>query len=360
MSVVCWSVAALPALALLREISLEPVRWLLAATVVPVLGLLVRQMWFAQELDRCERSLETSDRQNEMADELAGVARWSYDVVNEHHRWSQEMCRISGLDAETEPSDAVLGQMLLGGFGQVMVTLDEHANDRRPYAVEFEIEHVVTGSRVLRARACNCFAPDGTREQIFMVLRDITEEYLRIAEAEAERAAALVQAQEALRLANTDPLTGLANRRSAMATLDSAIMAARSKKHPLSLLVFDIDHFKQVNDTHGHQAGDRVLVRLAELVNRQAREGDLIARMGGEEFIWLMTDADRRAAREAAERLRWAIEAGTALAPVAAVTVSVGHATLGPQDASLTLFARADAALYEAKRHGRNQVSMAA
>ena len=246
------------------------------------------------------------------------------------------------------------------GLAQIETTLATHADDRETYAVEFELIHPAKGERVLRARARNHFDLAGVRDQVFMVLRDVTEEYRRIARMEAEKAAADERAEEAIRLAETDPLTGLANRRAAMNALDMALLASRVGKRSVALLVFDIDRFKPVNDRHGHLAGDEVLRRIAELAKRQARLGDCVARIGGEEFLWIMPGADDVLARDAAERLRWAVEAGTSLAPVPGVTVSVGWAVHGIGDTSLSLFSRADAALYAAKREGRNRVRAAA
>ena len=171
---------------------------------------------------------------------------------------------------------------------------------------------------------------------------------------------ALATARRAQELANTDPLTGLANRRYAMSEIDRAIMVARRHKKPLSLIVFDLDHFKSVNDTHGHVAGDRVLAKVARLAQLLVPEGGLAARFGGEEFVILLPSADTKAACDFAQKLRWTIETGSAVEDLPGVTASIGYAAFEPTDTSLTLFARADAALYEAKQAGRNLVRMAA
>ncbi len=193
-----------------------------------------------------------------------------------------------------------------------------------------------------------------------MVVRDVTEEYSQVARIEQERAAALREAEEARQQANTDALTGLANRRSAMQALDREIMRARHSGDPLALLVFDVDHFKAVNDTHGHTQGDLVLTEIGRIIRQQKRDGQFAARVGGEEFLMILPGTNGRAASAAAERLRLAIDHGTRSSDAPSVTVSVGHAALVPGDTSLTLFARADEALYAAKRGGRNQVRLAA
>ena len=295
-----------------------------------------------------------------LADELAGIGRWSFDPVTGRHRWSREFCSIAGLPPMTAPEAKCLQELMPQGLKQMQVTLAGHAQDRETYAVEFEIENPQLGTRLLRARARNIFSPEGICEQVLMVVRDVTEEYSQVARIEQERAAAVREADEARQLANTDALTGLANRRSAMQALDREIMRARQSGDPLALLVFDVDHFKAVNDTHGHTQGDLVLAEIGSIIRRQKRNGQFAARIGGEEFLMILPGADARAASAAAERLRLAIDHGTRMADAPSVTVSVGHAALGPGDTSLTLFARADEALYAAKRGGRNQVRLAA
>ena len=138
--------------------------------------------------------------------------------------------------------------------------------------------------------------------------------------------ASLAEAQERAAL---DPLTGLANHRTFHDRLSEE--AARAARHgrALSLVLFDLDRFKAVNDLHGHQAGDDVLVAAARVLEGQAREGDLVARVGGEEFAWLMPESDGLDAWQAAERAREAI-AATAFPPVGAMTVSAGRLRPGP------------------------------
>ena len=137
---------------------------------------------------------------------------------------------------------------------------------------------------------------------------------------------------------------------------------ARRRSAPLSVAMVDIDHFKQVNDRRGHQAGDRCLQRVAAEIARSVRGTDLVARYGGEEFAVVMPDTGPAAAAEAAERVRLAVSAlAEPLSDDAVVTVSVGVATM--QDAERQsvdqIMARADAALFQAKKSGRNRVRSA-
>ncbi len=296
----------------------------------------------------------------EMAETLAGVGRWRYEPTTGMHQWSPELCTLAGIYPPRQP-DALLLRDLLGPTGGGLeATLERHKHDREPYLVEFEIIRPDGEHRLLRCRARNEFAFGPEASQVFMVARDVTEEYQQARRLKAEQEMALATASRAQELANTDPLTGLANRRYAMAEIDRAIMLARKDNTPVSLVVFDLDHFKEVNDKHGHVAGDRVLVKVARLSQLLVPEGDMVARFGGEEFVVLLQNADTKAACDFAEKLRWTIESGSAVEELPGVTASIGYASFEPTDTSLTLFARADAALYEAKSAGRNQVRMAA
>lgn len=358
--IIVWALLALPAAMMLRYAKGGAWWVLVVATIIPMLAMTYRHLTLSGRLDRQNRSLAENLMQMQLAEGLAGVGRWSVEMATRQHRWSEEVCNIAGLPLGTAPDSYLLGELLPDGIGQMEATLHSHCSDPEPFLIEFEIENPQRGTRVLRARARNAFSPEGARQQVLMVVRDVTDEYVRVAEAERDRAEALAQAEEARRLAETDPLTGLANRRRAMDELDRAIVAARKAGTSLSLAVFDIDHFKAVNDTHGHQIGDEVIEAIARIAERHSRSGQLVARIGGEEFLWILPNADANGASSATERLRLAVEAGTMMSFIPAVTISLGHATLERADTSLSFFARADEALYSAKRLGRNRVALAA
>jgi diguanylate cyclase (GGDEF)-like protein len=153
--------------------------------------------------------------------------------------------------------------------------------------------------------------------------------------------------------ASTDPLTGIANRRAFHERLtDEFARAGRYGRH-LSLALMDLDHFKAVNDAHGHQGGDRVLVLFAQLLSAHSREGELVARIGGEEFAWLMPETDQHGAHIAADRVREAIET-TPFENIGRVTLSAGICSTESAPDSATLVHDADRALYWAKDSGRN------
>ena len=166
--------------------------------------------------------------------------------------------------------------------------------------------------------------------------------------------------EESVEMAVTDPLTGLFNRRYMETHLSGLMQEAKTDGRALSVMITDIDHFKRVNDTYGHDAGDIVLQDFAARLRRHTRGIDLACRFGGEEFIVIMPDTDLDTARHVGERLRecieeapFSIDSQTSLP----VTACVGLATLtGPDDTTAALFKRADNALYAAKRSGRNRV----
>lgn len=160
------------------------------------------------------------------------------------------------------------------------------------------------------------------------------------------------------RRANVDLLTGLCNRGHTEQVLQSEIDRSRRYRNALSVVMFDIDHFKSINDTHGHDAGDRVLKEIARRVTRALRNVDVFGRWGGEEFLVILTETPADNAEKVAENVRRAVEEGQYGLPVP-VTVSVGIAGFRENDTTETLVKRADEALYGAKSGGRNQVRRA-
>ena len=187
--------------------------------------------------------------------------------------------------------------------------------------------------------------PDGNVTGFVVVSRDMTERKLR--------------EDELLRLATTDPLTGMFNRRHGTERIAEAMDRFRRYRTPAALMMVDIDHFKRVNDTYGHDAGDAVLQEIARRLRNGVRSVDSVVRWGGEEFLVLLPETNGSAALAAADHLLKAIR----LRPVTAgdteipVTASIGVATLREDMATIDQFIKpADSALYNAKTAGRNRV----
>jgi len=196
------------------------------------------------------------------------------------------------------------------------------------------------------------------------------ETQLQAAKARAEQATeALASAHQALQdkqnllttlnerleaLSITDPLTGLFNRRVFDREMKAHLQLFNRTQTPFCVMSLDIDFFKKVNDAFGHDAGDKVLVELAETMHRQAREIDVLMRIGGEEFVMILPETELEGATQLAERIRRKIES-LALS-VGSLTISVGVSQVRAGDDASQLYQRADQALYEAKHSGRNRV----
>ena len=185
---------------------------------------------------------------------------------------------------------------------------------------------------------------------------DLTEQMQRSEELQRIRLE-LEDANEKLSsLALTDALTGLWNRRAFDARLETDMMAAQRHRHPLTLLLLDVDHFKSVNDRFGHPYGDTVLKELSAILTGCKRAEDIAARFGGEEFAVLLPNTDLQAAQYLAERLLDAVRNHSW--EKAPVTISIGLAMSGPATVSDDLIDAADAALYRAKRAGRDRMEL--
>jgi diguanylate cyclase (GGDEF)-like protein len=200
------------------------------------------------------------------------------------------------------------------------------------------------------------------------IAEPLPEEDVKVIELLAAAAAVALQNahlyQETQRLATTDPLTGLSNYRHFHDLLNLEVQRARRMEYPVGLVIMDLDHFKLVNDRHGHPMGDAALRQVAEQLRSRLRRTDVLGRLGGEEFGAILPGASLREVSVVAEKVRRAVEEmeplrGGMTAGATPVTLSVGGASLSADgvDAEL-LVSCADQALYQAKRNGRNQVCL--
>ncbi len=202
-------------------------------------------------------------------------------------------------------------------------------------------ESVLQGKRYLSIMAARIETPQGEVLGMAALMRDVTTQRRREAYLEA--------------ISYTDELTGLLNRRSLADILDQGVSDALEKHQPLSLLMMDLDHFKRLNDTHGHDMGDRVLAAFGKLLKGRLRDSDYACRYGGEEFCVILTSTPEQGAYKTAEDIRQAL-AGMDIDGVS-VTISIGTAALNQlaQPSAESLLKAADTALYEAKGQGRNR-----
>lgn len=233
-------------------------------------------------------------------------------------------------------------------------------------ALQAEVARLNKIVRALMDRAERSASVQGSDFSLFQTavmleerVRSRTAE-LEIALRENERInRALRVLQEELReLSTHDPLTGLYNRRYLEVALGQELIAARRHGHPVSVIMGDLDHFKEVNDRYGHLAGDAVLRAFGERVKQHARGSDIYCRYGGEEFLLVLPQMALGPALERAEQLRDAVASASVpvVAERIAVTASFGVATFADVDGGEELIAAADRALYAAKAAGRNCV----
>ncbi|MEW9797017.1 sensor domain-containing diguanylate cyclase [Alteromonas sp. CYL-A6] len=217
------------------------------------------------------------------------------------------------------------------------------------FSVPSGLEEVASLARALQSMM-NKLA---IRRQHLQEANALLEERVELRTRELEQANRKLEKQ-----ALQDPLTGLKNRRALNEYLHQAYLRFKRGQKAYSVAVIDIDHFKKVNDTFGHEAGDNALRHLAELLTGSARESDFICRSGGEEFVLIMPETDKAGAQVVAEKVRKKV-AATPHQDVGRMTISIGVATISQQDdkASETI-ARADEALYKAKHNGRNRTEV--
>jgi len=192
--------------------------------------------------------------------------------------------------------------------------------------------------------------PTGTGGEVGDLMRVFNNMVVRLREREAQG--------ELERLSITDGLTGLYNRRHLMGTLANEVQRSRRLRRTFSVLLADVDHFKQYNDTHGHLAGDAVLVKVAEIFRKMTRAVDSVARYGGEEFVVMLIEAPIAIAATVAERIRARIASEAFQG--GKMSVSIGAAEYPANgDTPEELIASADAAMYRAKSEGRDRVMVA-
>lgn len=334
-----------------RSIFLQFYLLALFAAALPIAALLATRQ---QLIDSNANKL----RLLELAEGAAHVGHWHLDLLTQLITWSDEVFRIHGVENRVPPSldtaidayhpddrDAVSAH--IGRSLEHCVGFEFTARIVRP---DGEVRHVFSKGEIDR---------NGVNESVglFGIIQDITPQVAHQAEIERARIRAETAARNAIILAETDQLTGIANRRRTSFVLEQTLRLARETGHPMSVAMFDIDHFKRINDTYGHHTGDEVLKRVAAGAAAELRSGDTIGRFGGEEFVIVLPDAAADAATKVAERVRHAI--GTS-SGTPSVTVSIGVAEMAPGESCDALLRRADDALYVAKNEGRNRMRLAA
>ena len=336
--------------------------WMLImlATALPIAAMLLKREELQRELVQHNQRMHESLMLFDLAEETAGIGRWRLDFATGEQDWSPRMLELNGLPRSLAPDPGDLTRLLPDGGEQLFGQIAAKREERETFSFNYTVKPPDAPERILRIAVLNEFDDVGRRVAVFGVAMDVTEQIRREEALDLARGRAVRLAAEAQKLANTDALTSLPNRRCTFGRLDNMVDVAAKRGGALTAIIFDVDFFKRVNDHYGHQTGDEVLVCVAELARRQARGGDLVGRIGGEEFVWLLPGLADEAAAKLAERLRESVQNGTEAAALPAVTISIGIAHFRKGDTSESLLARADAALYDAKEGGRNCVMLAA
>ncbi|MFA5530739.1 MAG: diguanylate cyclase [Thiohalomonadaceae bacterium] len=310
---------------------------------------------------RTEEALRRSEESLKLAQGIAHLGHWEIDLPSGSLKWSDETYRILGYEPRIlEPSHERFLQPIHPDDREAVDTCLRSSREGRGFETEYRIMLADGRQRAVHAR-CEVLRVGARREPrvigtlqavaegepmaILGVIQDITER--KALESKLEREA------------HTDALTGCANRRYFLEQFGHELARARRYSHELSLLMLDLDHFKQVNDRYGHQVGDLALKMVVQVCRTALREEDIIGRIGGEEFAILLPETGLARAQEAAERVRAALAAAdipAADGPIH-VTTSIGVTTLRSEGESIdTLLGHADRALYAAKADGRNRV----
>lgn len=304
---------------------------------------------------RLAKRLEQSNRWLLQAEAAALVGHWRVDLVDWTIYWSDQTYRVHGLEPGTPVDvDYSVQQYLAEDRAEVRKVLEAAVRTGEPFEfqgrilrADGKVRHVKSHGSIERGRG-------GRATGIFGTVQDVTETVENARILEAARSAAE-------RIANTDMLTGLPNRRHTLTFLDQAMAGARAHGAPLAVAIFDIDHFKRINDTHGHATGDRVIQRVAQRAKAALRDEDMLGRIGGEEFVCILQRSSALAAEIVAERVRKAVESGVGEGDgLPQATISIGLAVYDGEPDVEELLHRADQALYVAKREGRNRMRRAA
>lgn len=304
---------------------------------------------------RLAKRLEESNRWLLQAEAVALVGHWRVDLVRRTIQWSDQSYRIHGLEPGAGMTvEGSLACYLEDDRVRVRHVLKQSIASGAPFEFQGRIQRADGDVRHAKSHGSIEMDRNGVAVGIFGTIQDVTETVENARILEAARSAAE-------RVANTDMLTGLPNRRQTLAFLEKAFAAARDDDAPLAVAIFDIDHFKRINDSHGHAVGDNVIRRVAQRAKAPLRDTDLVGRFGGEEFVCILRGDSALSPEMVAERVRKTIEAEDGVAGnLPRVTVSIGLAVYAAEASVEELLHRADKALYVAKSDGRNRLRMAA
>lgn len=321
------------------------------------------------ERKQSEEALRVSESRHRLLADNARDVIWTMTPRGQITYISPSVEKVRGLTAaeamaqtvdQIHPPDSQA--VALAYFAQLSADL---AAGRTAQSFKGQLEYCCKdGSTLWTEVMAHPVVSEGRLLEIIGVTRDISEHKRLVTElqqakeaTEKANQALLVANAELAKIATTDPLTGAWNRRHFLDVAEQMRAQARRYKTNLSLLILDIDHFKPINDQHGHQIGDQVLMELTRLIKSELREADIFARWGGEEFVLLVPHCHAMEAVQMAEKLRLCVAAHP-FAAIGSLTISIGAAELQFNESIDSLFKRGDVALYAAKAAGRNTVRL--
>ncbi len=286
------------------------------------------------------------------------------DLISVHNRFVKRKGPrldnlIKSIKIPLKESAGILALTVLEGMTFEIITDEVSKKVKDPICGLLKTEHFVTVPLKAKDKTNGVILVDN-----IFTKKPITKDEIRILTMFANQAGLAIENshlyERTVRLSYSDSLTNLINHGRFQYLLSRNLKRAAQLKKPLSLVMIDIDNFKNFNDTLGHPAGDKVLLNIARILKKTCRAGDIVARYGGEEFIVVLTDTNKESAWGMAERLRQAVEKfnfpGQEVQPNKNLTISSGLACF-PEDAKNKgeLIAKADSALYQAKKAGRNR-----
>lgn len=290
---------------------------------------------------------EITRSQLEAAQRLGGLGSWYLDLATDKVTWSEELFRMQGLTPDKEPPPASTHHQLFSpqSWELLSAALKETIGSGTPYELELEMFNKGKFHGWMLARGEAIRSPEGEIVGVLGVALDITQRKSR--ESELRKRALL------------DPLCQLGNRAAFEISLAQALKHARHASETFALIMLDVDHFKQINDQHGHEVGDRALVQVGERLRSALRGDDQIFRIGGDEFVILLSNQMPKAKLgEIAARVVLAFRTPLLhLKEPLTATISAGLVISNGEEESTELMKRADMALYKAKSAGRNQLA---
>lgn len=314
-----------------------------------------------------QRELIASNRQTQdslalfaLAEEAARIGRWRLDLETQEQDWSPGMLEIHGLPQSLATDPGALRRGMEGWGKEIFEQIDRHREVLDTYSLTYRVRPTKQLERVVRMAMRNVFDQRGKRVAVFGVAMDMTDQFRREEALEVARKRAMRLATQAQKLANTDPLTALPNRRCTLTRLESMVLIAENAGELFGAILFDIDHFTSLNVAYGLKAGDEIIARVAEIAVGKARKGDVLGRVGGARFAWLLADTPEVEVHRLADCLREAVEKGFAGTRVSGVTLRTGVAFYRCGDTLEVMLERANAALHDSRGIGRNRARRAA